>query len=377
MAIDPDVALVLNKINGRLDLLSHRLDKLEAAPLPTPTPPEPPTPTEVPREQLHHRPNPEHHDHGFNSRIGRGWGIYPNFHRKPDTWKKLNDYIDSIGGNWPNVLMASCSGASTHNAGGAYWGQFVGPQAYLPDLVHKIETVEIIHPLNFGRAGRGKTAAGQHEVHGELLEVAKGRDDEWHKRQAERLIEAGYPHAIIRLGNESDGMHSASTYQGNADNAKAFIDAYRHVAGVLQSVSPDFEFSWCIMSGTWGRGLAQPGYPGDDVVDYCSMDTYYRTGHALTDDESAKFHSIWKDHHQFAKSRGKRVAYSEYMSTSTQDTRWMDEFWKWHDSLGDDLAWAAVFSSGGHDGGFTYDLKEYPAIYQAWRDRFSQDRFKH
>lgn len=91
---------------------------------------------------------------------------------------------------------------------------------------------------------------------------------------AAQTIAARDPHARIRIGQEMNGNWEPWSIGGPAGSAEEYVAAYRHIVALFRSVSPDFTFVWNPSLGSWGGIDPAPSYPGDDVVDYISMDVY-------------------------------------------------------------------------------------------------------
>jgi hypothetical protein len=91
---------------------------------------------------------------------------------------------------------------------------------------------------------------------------------------------------------------------------------------VMRETAPQLRFEWCITARATRRGGPagwKEGYPGDDVVDIISMDTYdeYQpTWEGLRDGEAGL-----REFREFAIARGKIEAYPEWgcsVNTSAQ-----------------------------------------------------------
>lgn len=329
----------------------------------TELPDEPPVdPDEPPVE-----PDPDLPPPPTGARYTQAFGMYPNFHTdapetNSDTWGKLNAFVEALG-RWPDILMVSLAGDTTKAMTSPAWGQFTGPFAYLPRIADRVN-VECLIPANpdGGDPRRARTAAGLAEIRAGLIEVAKGRDDAAHLRVAHHIADAGYPKAILRIGSEADSTgYSSEAIRGG--NHVAYRQAITHLMDVYKSVSPDFEYCWTIMHGPWNEGVAQLGYPGDDVVDYCGMDIYYRSDTPPTVDVLATQMRAMLSHAVFAAEHGKQVCYPEWASTGHNDDTYFGFMTDWHHALGDRLAYANYFCSSADHGYGVYDPRTYPKIW--------------
>jgi hypothetical protein len=335
----------------------------------TPPPPPPPPPPVDPLPTT-------------GTRYRQGFGYYPNFHNKAaadgsgNTFAKVNAFTAALGG-LPDLFMVSADGGTGHEYGSAVWGQFVDPdRAYLPSMAGEVG-VEVLVPLNpdGGSQWRAVTVDGRAQIRVALQAVANGRDDDLHRQQAQRLVAAGYPDAVLRIGSECDMVNwgSAAYHEGNDDVYRA---AYRRVVDVFRSVSSDFEFCWTILSHTWvPEGFPSHvflGYPGDDHVDYCGMDIYFDNPTPPTDADLAIYRARLVEHAAFAADHGKRVCYPEWAQTGHDDPRYFRFMTAWHAELGDRLGYANYFASGGGEGGNNYDPRSYPTLWAAFVDHYGK-----
>lgn len=156
-----------------------------------------------------------------------------------------------------------------------------------------------------------------------LEEVAAGRRDAVWREVARTLVRHKRGDSFVRIGLEANGTWFP--WGATARTAKDFKAAYRRVASVMSSVSPEFVFVFDISCGVALEGaeddrlasLAQL-YPGDDSVDVVGCDHYDSWSAA------ARTEGEWKDSITpaggpglddvvaFAKEHGKKMAVPEW-----------------------------------------------------------------
>jgi len=114
-----------------------------------------------------------------------------------------------------------------------------------------------------------------------LARGAAGAYDDHFRAIAARVVAAGRPDAVIRLGWEFDGHWYPWSGWRDPD---AFVAFWRRVVEVMRSVPGQrFLFDW---NSAADRTDPTPLYPGDDVVDVIGIDVYDETyGRALIDAE--------------------------------------------------------------------------------------------
>ncbi len=235
------------------------------------------------------------------------------------------------------------------------WGQFIGPKAFLPAVSTRMNATVTV-PLAFGDA-KATTAAGERAIQANLQRTARGEYDDDFRIVARNLIAAGYPDAVIRLGNEPDGVFNPWSSIGNEAE---YIAAFRHVHDVLAEESSKFRFEYTTTRGGFGaRGRA--AYPGDAYVDILGLDIYYRISTPLTDQVwSDQYESVLRGHQQFAKERGKPVAYTEWGVAKFDQPEFIDRMHGWFSSLPSSGAGSLVYQSYFNPGDETYALSLYP-----------------
>lgn len=145
-----------------------------------------------------------------------------------------------------------------------------------------------------------------------LQHVGAGMYDAYIQGMGNLFIKHGYPKAFIRVGHEFDGTWYPWAINGgtNDHDYAGFIAAFRHVAGILKAISPDFTIVWNPGCGYYAQSMDdEQAYPGDDVVDVIGVDCY--------DDGSGTDHIFngvygmnqWA---QFARQHGKPIALPEW-----------------------------------------------------------------
>lgn len=141
--------------------------------------------------------------------------------------------------------------------------------------------------------------------------IIAGERDAVFRSLAEKIQSRGLAaRVIIRLGWEGNGDWYPWTY---ARNPAGYRAAFRQAVMTMRTVTPELRFDWCVSSRCSRKGgpaVWTDGYPGDDVVDIISMDTYdeYQPSwQALLDGEAGL-----REFREFAIARGKPEAYPEW-----------------------------------------------------------------
>lgn len=250
---------------------------------------------------------------------------------------------------------------------GSAFGLLADENADLPDYVDRL-SLSITVPLAFGQAN-ARDREGRDAIAERLSEVATGELDDAYVRLGARLVEAGYGDAIIRLGHEFSGSWAPWS---SRTNEQQFIAAWRHVHGVLRSVSPDFQFDWTTTRSGWLE-WGSAAYPGDDYVDIVGMDVYWRTQVLGTTWDSNTFEREFlrpmRDHRDFAGSRGKELSYPEWGLSGSDSPGFIEAMHDW-------FARFEVRGPGGlryhsyFDSGEEFELAQYPAAARRYRELF-------
>lgn len=131
---------------------------------------------------------------------------------------------------------------------------------------------EEARPPLLPQIGLSMTHDGKPEEHYEQ-EVAAGLHDESLDQLAE-VIKSWKCPVFLRIGYEFNG--SWNGYQ-----ATSFVPAYRHVVNRLRAAGANFASVWC--AAKEGDPDILPYYPGDEFVDWWSIDLFSRE-HLETDD---------------------------------------------------------------------------------------------
>jgi hypothetical protein len=143
-------------------------------------------------------------------------------------------------------------------------------------------------------------------------------DDQW-KKFGTFLVQAKRADSIVRIGWEFNG--DFMYWHADADPA-AFAACYRKVAAAIRSTDPKVLLDWTInahASPEPASGNPFDAYPGDQYVDYTSIDAYDHfppskteaDWNAQCDDVNGLCHMI-----DFAKQHGKKVGVGEWGVTS-------------------------------------------------------------
>jgi hypothetical protein len=105
-----------------------------------------------------------------------------------------------------------------------------------------------------------------------IAEVNSGAYDRCFRNVARRFKAFGHP-IWLRLWWEFNGTWMLWSY--NPSNAQPFINAWRRVVGIFQSVGADNTmFVWSPDEGYYAPDKSPTGYPGDAYVDWVASDSY-------------------------------------------------------------------------------------------------------
>jgi hypothetical protein len=162
-----------------------------------------------------------------------------------------------------------------------------------------------------------------------LSEAAKGTYNDYFKRIAQNLINAGQPSAVLRLGWEMNGSWypwSIGQPNGTAD----YVAAWRQIVGAMRSVpGAAFSFDWCVdRGGSWVNGAQldpAQAYPGDQYVDYIGMDVYDHDWSPGYQDPIQRWQHIRDEpyglawHRDFAAAHGKPMTFPEWGLSERSD----------------------------------------------------------
>lgn len=259
---------------------------------------------------------------------------------------------------------------SQRDMNGSAFGLLASEEAGLPIVADRLN-LSITVPLGFGNAN-ARTAEGRDEIASNLEGVASGEYDDAYRRVARRLIEGGYPDAIIRLGHEFNGAWAPWS---SRDNEAAYIAAYRHVHDVLTSESDQFRFDWTSMRNSW-LDYGPDAYPGDDYVDIIGLDVYWRANNADSVWDSGvweqDFVSVMRNHQNFAAERDKPVSYPEWGVGGADNPMFIEAMHGWFAEMPEDgpgrLEYQAYFNSGDE-----FALDNYPNAEDAYLRLFGSE----
>jgi hypothetical protein len=246
---------------------------------------------------------------------------------------------------------------SQKDMNGSAFGLLAADGAGLPVIADRI-TLSITVPLGFGQAN-ARTAEGRAAIGENLEDVAAGTFDAAYQRVAMRLIEGGYPDAIIRLGHEFNGAWSPWS---SRHNEEAYIAAYRHVHQIFREQSEDFQFDWTAMRAGWEE-WAVDAYPGDDYVDIFGLDVYWKVQEGdiswSTDVWERDFLPVLRSHRVLAESRGKAVSYPEWGLSGADNPAFVEAMYEWLASVPEDGAGGLHYHSY-FNTGEEYSLENFP-----------------
>ena len=203
-----------------------------------------------------------------------------------------------------------------------------------------------------------------------LSEAAAGKYNN-HYRKAARILAKYRPQdevLYIRTGWEFNGDWFPWSAQGKAEEFKG---AFQNFVQVFRSVSSRFKFEWNVNIGDVGMDPVN-AYPGDEYVDIIGMDFYWNTNWDPVD-PAAAFHSMlnrkWglKWHQEFAQSRGKPTAYSEWGVMSNDGAAYIELVKDWF--VKHDVVYQTYWNSNADFKGML-SKGEYPDTAKAYKAAF-------
>ena len=294
-------------------------------------------------------------------------GVYVGFNEE----QRLLEFEEELGAPADLVVTMADSRAADAMVS-SVWGQFVGPDAYLPSLSDRLDVVVSV-PIAFGPGGMARTAEGRADIGSNLRDVAAGQHDDDFRLVARYLVDAGYGDAVIRLGHEFDGDWAPYSARDNAD---AYVAAFRHVHGVLSDESPAFRFDWTSMVAHFVE-YGPAAYPGDDVVDVIGLDLYWRDPEPMSDRVwDRRFEPVLQAHLEFAQQRGKPVSYPEWGRSLVDEPSFVVRMNEWFAQLPRTgpgrLEYQAYFNEVGllDDEFYPYDLDQQPNVKRRYIELF-------
>ena len=148
-----------------------------------------------------------------------------------------------------------------------------------------------------------------------LAQGAAGRFDDVFRNFAARLVERGYPNAVVRIGWEFNGEWYPWAASKDPQN---WIAYWRRIVTVMRAVpGSQFKFDWCPGNG-WTTFLAENAYPGDAYVDIIGLDAYNQswnpnvtTPEQRWNEQVNQRHGL-KWHASFAAAHGKPMSFPEW-----------------------------------------------------------------
>jgi hypothetical protein len=201
-----------------------------------------------------------------------------------------------------------------------------------------------------------------------LADGARGAYDNHWRNFGQRLVSAGCPDAIVRLGWEFNGRF----YPWAAGGKEAQFAAYwRRIVNVLRSVDGEqFLFDWCPLAGNTNADVAA-AYPGDAYVDIIGIDSY-DTSKVSASNPSARWSDTvnrpyglaWQV--DFAKAHGKRMSLPEWgISERASDDLgggdnpyYIARMWEWFNAKG--YLYAAYFEVDAKDASHRLMTTQFP-----------------
>lgn len=160
-----------------------------------------------------------------------------------------------------------------------------------------------------------------------LAEGAAGKFDHLFRNYAQKLVENGFGHSIIRIGWE----FNADWYPWAAKHdPQAWVTYWRRIVTAMRAVpGANFKFDWTAAGG-WSAFRAEKVYPGDEYVDIIGLDFYNNFSRAdVTPQERWKQrmkapHGLeW--HRRFAGEHRKPMSYPEWGTGKGRDTHGGDD----------------------------------------------------
>ena len=148
-----------------------------------------------------------------------------------------------------------------------------------------------------------------------LAQGAAGKFDDVFRNFARKLVQTGYPNAVIRIGWEFNGEWYA---WAASKDPQAWIAYWRRIVDTMRAVpGAKFKFDWCPGNG-WTNFRAEDAYPGDAYVDIIGMDVYNQSWNSNTvtpeqrwNEQVNQRHGL-KWHAQFAAAHGKPISFPEW-----------------------------------------------------------------
>lgn len=227
-------------------------------------------------------------------------------------------------------------------------------------------------PLSWQQKGAKQDPAGSLAA---MQAVADGHHDALFVEVALALLDAGYPHAVIRLGWEHNMLWPPWSSAG--DRAPVFVAAWQRAATIIRESAPGIALDWCVGSSgadpdaPGGGEIDEDAWPGDDLVDIVGRDVYCRSNGRRLPLVAAELDA----HLAFAARHGKPVSFPEVgvtlpvvgvTSTVAATDSIAADFTRHLLAVADaaDLAYLVWWASGRDDQGYRY--RPTPADKRTW-----------
>ena len=256
---------------------------------------------------------------------------------------------------------------SQRDMNGSAFGLFAGENATLPEFAERLD-LSITLPLAFGNA-KPDDREGREQIRQNMLAVTDGKYDAAYQRVAQRLVEAGYDDAILRLGYEFNGAWAPWSSRTNEDE---FVAAWRHVHDLMRAESPGFRFEWTAIRPAWFE-WGEAAYPGDEYVDIIGLDVYWRvhSGGYLWDARiwESQYLKVLRDHYSFAVEHDKPIAYPEWGLSGGDVPQFVEAMHEWLEDLPASGAGRLLYHSY-FDGRNEFDFDNYPRSRDTYRRLF-------
>lgn len=207
------------------------------------------------------------------------------------------------------------------------------------------------------------SVAGESLAHGN-----SGANDQKIREIAQILVDGGLDGSVMRVGWEHNGSWSEWSSLSDPDAYSAY---FRRIVNIFRDVSPDFRFEWNVNIRYVDVDLRS--YPGDAYVDVIGMDIYNSSYGETQRDPVDRWNTFLKRgaglewHRDFAASRGKPMAYSEWALSDNHlpgvvhdDPYFIEQMLRWIAT--NNVAYANYFHSN------EFKLTNYPNALKRYRE---------
>jgi hypothetical protein len=240
----------------------------------------------------------------------------------PTTAQMINDITRFTSATNVNKSLCIAEHAGTINVGEDWFVLNPADRSYMGTIYDQGLCKALI--ISLDPCVRGSSNATQDE-----LDIAAGKYDSWLSSLASRCknFKNGsgqlYP-LMIKIGIEVN----AYNWDPYGESPTAFIAAFRYIVNYFRNHGvTNAVYVWNVNWNTYGYSPSYPisaYYPGDDVVDWLTVDTY-RWG------ASDNFYNQITEFYTFAAPRGKPLGVAEWglrmsVTTDAQGVTYIDNF---------------------------------------------------